>query len=220
MRTGFKIFVIGISFFVLSSSIFANDNLNTAAEANYLTAIEKEIVFEINRFRSNPSRYATEHLVPLTKFYEKKVFHYPNDKPIMTQEGVRALKECIRELKDASPLPLVYPSRGLARAAADHVKDQGKSGKTGHRGGDRSSSKDRIERYGKWDISIAENISYGGMSPRQILIFLLVDDGVQDRGHRKTLLNPDFKIVGVSFGSHPVFETMCVMDFAGSFAEN
>ena len=219
MSTGFKIFIIGISFFAWKSSVFANDKLNTAAEANYLTAIEKEIVFEINRFRSSPSEYATEYLVPLTKFYEKKIFHYPNDKPIMTQEGVRALKECIRDLKDASPLPLVYPSKGLTRAAKDHVKDQEKSGNTGHRGSDRSSSKDRIERYGKWDISIAENISYGGMSPRQILIFLLIDDGVRNRGHRKTLLNPDFKTVGVSFGSHPVYETMCVMDFAGSFTE-
>ena len=212
--------LIFISTICLVSAGNANSNdLNTAANVTYLTAIEKEIVHEINRFRSNPPAYAEEYLVPLTKYYDRKVFHYPNDKPIVTKEGVRALKECIRILKDASPLPIIYPSRGLTRAANDHVKDQGKTGKTGHKGGDYSSSKDRIERYGNWNISIGENISYGGVTPRQILIFLLIDDGVHDRGHRKTLLNQDFKAVGVAFVKHPVYETMCVMDFAGSYKE-
>lgn len=218
MKVWIVLLFIGIACLV-SAGNSKNDELNTAANVNYLTAIEKEIVYEINRFRSNPSEYSVEYLVPLTEYYDKKVFHYPNDKPIVTKEGVRALKECIRNLRDASPLPIIYPSLGLTRAANDHVKDQGKSGKTGHKGGDYSSSKDRIERYGNWNISIAENISYGGVTPRQILIFLLIDDGVRDRGHRKTLLNPDFKTVGVAFGKHPVYETMCVMDFAGAFTE-
>lgn len=220
MRIGITIILCCIAIGVLGNTPEITDNLNTAANAKYLTPIEKEIVYEINLFRSNPSKYAKEVLVPLTQYYERKVLHYPNDKPLKTKEGVHALKECIRDLKNVSPLPLLYPSHGLTKAANDHVKDQGRSGKTGHNGGDRSSSKDRIERYGKWNVTIAENISYGGVTPRQILIFLLIDDGVSDRGHRKSLLNPDFKTVGVSFGSHPTYETMCVMDFAGSFIEH
>ena len=219
MRVKVTIFLCCMAILGLGNTPETNDNLNTAVNAKYLTPIEKEIIYEINLFRSDPSKYTKEYLVPLTQYYEKKVLHYPGDKPLMTNEGVSALKECIRDLKSASPLPLLFPSRGLTRAANDHAKDQGKSGKTGHSGGDRSSSKDRIERYGKWNVTIAENISYGGITPRQILIFLLIDDGVRDRGHRKTLLNPDFKIVGVSFGKHPVYETMCVMDFAGSYTE-
>ena len=73
--------------------------------------------------------------------------HFPNDKPLMTKEGVKAVNECVRELKKANPIPLVYPNPGLSKAAKDHVIDQSKSGKTGHYGSDRSNSKKRIELY-------------------------------------------------------------------------
>ncbi len=213
--------VIFISVYFLS---FATDpkiaiNLNTAENAGYLSPIEKEIVYEINLFRSNPADYAEKYIAPLAKNYKGKLLYYPNDKPILTKEGVQAIYECARELKKATPVSILYPNPALTKAAVDHVKDQSKTGKTGHFGKDRSSSKERIERYGKWNVRIAENIAYGGNTARQIMIYLLVDDGVSDRGHRKNFLHPDFKLVGVATGSHPFYNNMCVMDFAGGMTE-
>jgi uncharacterized protein YkwD len=196
-----------------------SDNLNTAANANYLSPIEKEIIYEINLFRSNPAEYAEKYIAPLAGRYKGKLLHFPNDKPLMTKEGVKALNECVRDLKTASPVPVLYPNQGLSKAAKDHVKDQSKTGKTGHYGSDRSDSKTRIERYGTWKVRIAENIAYGGISARQVVIYLLVDDGVAGRGHRKNLLQSDFKTIGVAAGNHPVFGKMYVMDFAGSFID-
>jgi hypothetical protein len=191
--------------------------LNTAANANYLTTLEKKIIFETNKLRSNPAKYAEEYIEPLAKNYKRKLLYYPGDKPLMTREGVSALHECVRALKKQSALPVMYPSAGLSKAAEDHVKDQSRSGKTGHTGGDRSTSRQRIERYGDWNIRIAENIAYGGISARQIVIYLLIDDSVKSRGHRKNFLHPDFKVVGVATGPHPTYRSMTVMDFAGSF---
>ncbi len=200
----------------ISEKNFGNDeNLNTAANASYLSPIEKEVIHEINLFRSNPAQYAENYIAPLASHYEADILHYPGDKSIRTQEGVRALHECVAVLKKANPLPLMYPSKALTRAANDHQSDQSKTGKTGHIGKDRSGMKERIERYGKWQTRIAENIAYGNSSARQVIIFLLIDDGVQSRGHRDNLLHPAFKTIGVAFGKHPVYETMCVMDFAG-----
>lgn len=196
-----------------------SNNLNTAANAGYLSSVEKEIIYEINLFRSNPAEYAEKYISPLAKLYKGKLLYYPNDKPLLTKEGVRALNECVRELKKAKPIPIVYPSEGLTKAATDHVKDQSKTGKTGHYGKDRSDSRRRMERYGDWQIRIGENIAYGGISSRQIIIYLLIDDGVYDRGHRKNFLRPEFTTVGVSTGKHPEYNTMCVMDFAGSFID-
>jgi len=193
--------------------------LNTAATVKYLSPLEKEVIYEINLFRSDPADYVQKYIAPLAKYYDRKILHYPGDQFIRTSEGVKALNECVRELRKSSPKPILNPDETLSKSASDHQRDQQKSGRTGHTGSDRSDLQQRIERYGQWQTRIGENIAYGNSSARQIVIFLLIDDGVRDRGHRATLLNPDFKLVGVACGSHPVYETMCVMDFAGGIWE-
>lgn len=194
--------------------------LNTAARAGYLSPAEKEVIFEINKLRANPKQYAETSLVPLVAGYQGKKLYIPGEVPILTQEGVSALHDCIRELKRAAPQPPLYPDYGLTLAARDHVSDQSRTGKTGHTGSDRSSSRTRIERYGSWQFAIAENIFYGESDARLVVIHLLIDDGVPGRGHRKNFLSSDFRLVGVAFGKHPKYKNMCVMDFAGSFQQS
>jgi uncharacterized protein YkwD len=41
---------------------------------------------------------------------------------------------------------------------------------------------------------------------------------VRDRGHRKTLLNPAFRKVGVACAPHR-YGKVCVLDFAAGFKE-
>ncbi|MBT3383169.1 MAG: CAP domain-containing protein [Prolixibacteraceae bacterium] len=220
MRLQVTLFFIFSIHLAYSTNFETIDILNTAANASYLSTLEKEVIYEINLLRTNPAKYAINYIAPLANNYKSKMLYYPGDKPLKTREGVRALNECVRELKRAKRLPLVYPNLGLTKAAEDHVNDQSKSGRTGHRGGDRSDVRERIERYGDWNIRIAENIAYGGLSARQIIIYLLIDDGIRDRGHRKTFLHPDYKTVGVAVGTHPGYKSMWVMDFAGSFTDN
>ena len=219
LTVGMQLGMMGVEKQHSPKTVSYDSPLNTAADVNYLSPLEKEIIFEINKLRSNPATYADESIAPLAKNYQRNLLYYPGDKPLRTREGVSALRECVRELKRHQPLPLVYPSKGLTRAAEDHVKDQSRTGKVGHNGSDRSNSKIRIERYGQWKVRIAENIAYGGITAKQIVIYLLIDDGVRDRGHRKTFLHPDFNEVGVAVGSHPEYGIMSVMDFAGVFVE-
>ena len=216
---------VTLIFITLTNLIFANDpnsagTLNTAANASYLSPLEKEIIFEINLFRSDPAKYAENYIEPLARNYQRNILYYPNDKPIMTHEGVKALQECVRELKKTTPKLILYPSEALTNAASDHCNDQSRTGKLGHVGNDNSNVKTRIERYGKWKVRIAENIAYGNTSARQVVIFLLIDDNVKNRGHRINLLHPDFRLIGVSTGTHPEYSTMCVMDFAGGMADD
>ncbi|MBW6536403.1 MAG: hypothetical protein K0B11_15445 [Mariniphaga sp.] len=221
-----KVTLLLILFFQVSLAIVPKNTthsgweihtLNTAAEAGYLSPLEKEIILEINKLRSDPARYAEDFIAPLAKKYVRRLLYYPGDQPLLTKEGVNALYECVRDLKRQQPLPIIYPSEGLTLAARDHVKDQSKTGRTGHQGSDRSTMRERVERYGTWEKRIAENIAYGGKTAQQIVIYLLIDDGVRDRGHRKNFLNPDFRMVGVATGSHTEYGLMSVMDFAGGF---
>ncbi len=223
MKAGTAILFISIFLFHQSSAQYRmdsgeKDNLNAEiSAADYLSPLEKEIIAEINILRANPANYAENQIAPLARHYNKKMLYYPGDKPLLTKEGVAALHECVRELKQQRPLPLIIPDKGLSMAARDHVKDQSKTGKTGHNGSDNSTMRNRIERYGSWNIRIGENIAYGGKNARQIIIYLLIDDGISHRGHRKNFLNPEFRKAGIAAGNHPGYGLMSVMDFAGEF---
>lgn len=206
-----------------SSRLSAHDSdwnfgaLNTASNVTFLNEFEKQVVLEMNKLRSDPARYAADYLEPLISCYNGFDFHYPGDLTLRTREGVAALKECILFLKKSQPVQILVPSDGLSRAAGDHANDQSKSGGTGHNGTDDSGLKERVERYGTWHVRIAENISYGDITPRQVVIYLLIDDGIPSRGHRNTFLQKDLKMVGVAEASHPYYKRMCVIDFAGEF---
>ncbi|MDX9882530.1 MAG: CAP domain-containing protein [Prolixibacteraceae bacterium] len=191
--------------------------LNTGLDAGYMSPTEKAVLFEINKVRNNPVRYADEYLEPMKTYYNGNKLAYPGQMPIITSEGRKALDECLRFLKNAGTVSPLQPDKGLFMAARDHVNDQQKNGGIGHFGKDSSKPVDRIERYGNWDVSAAENIAYGIDDARKVVISLLIDDGVPGRGHRTNLLNPSFTVVGISLGNHPDYGSVCVMDFAGAY---
>ena len=114
---------------------------------------------------------------------------------------------------------MVAYSEGLHAAAWDHVVDQGPTGQTGHVGANGSTFRERIERRGRQGSLIGEVINYGDETPRMTVIQLVIDDGVADRGHRRNLFNPDFKVAGAAIGPHRGYGTMVVVDLADQFSE-
>ncbi len=190
--------------------------LNTAIHTNYLNDNEKKVVLEINKLRADPNAYAIEYLVPMLKMYKGKMLYMPGNDPIITKEGIIALQDAIKALKKAKPAQPLYPDQRLTLSARDHQQEQSRTGQTGHRGSSGSTISDRIERYGKWDKKISENIFYGDPDARSVVLHLVIDDGVPSRGHRINFLDPELKYVGVSCGTHKKFRYMCVMNFAAS----
>jgi uncharacterized protein YkwD len=189
-----------------------------AEQPDYLSPLEKAIVREINAARTNPKGYALL-LERYKKYYEKKFLRLPGETPILTKEGVEVVIEAIRFLHSMKSVHPLTPSRGMSRGARDHVTDQGSSGSSQHRGSDGSQPWDRVSRYGTWERSIGENIAYGSGKARDIVLFLIIDDGVPGRGHRKNVFNPDFRVIGVAFGRHATYRTVCVITFAGGYRE-
>lgn len=185
---------------------------------DFLSDPEKEVISELNSARTNPAKFA-EYLIDFKRFYLGKYIHIARQNSIITKEGVTAVNEAIDFLKSIKPLKPLRVSKGLSLAAKSHAKDQSSKGTTGHRGSDSSSPMDRMNRYGEWKIKAAENLSYGPGNPRHIVIFLIIDDGVKNRGHRKNIFNANFNVVGVSINVHSRFGTMCVIDFAASYIE-
>jgi uncharacterized protein YkwD len=193
---------------------------NERVSAERLEALERELLDEMNRLRANPRKYA-EKLVALRPSYRKNLIMREGRPHILTQEGVPALDEAIEALSKAPPrLPRLAWSDGLARAARDHARDLDAHDALGHEGSDGSHVEHRIARHGKWQTMVAENISFGPTDAEDIVIGLLVDDGVPDRGHREVLLTRELFFAGVGCGPHPSYGTVCVIDYATAFRTN
>jgi uncharacterized protein YkwD len=151
--------------------------------------------------------------------FEGKVLARPGRPHLRTEEGPAAVRKAIAALRSRRRAPSLRWSKGLAAAAADHVRDQGPIGGLEHRGTDQSSPGGRANRHGRWVRGVAENIAYGENPAREVVIQLLVDDGVTDRGHRENLLNPGWGAAGVACGPHRRYRQMCVMDYAVRYLE-
>lgn len=190
----------------------------TALNRDHFAGLEAEITDETNLLRSNPSAYA-DLLAELRQYYSGNLLRLPNQLPIETQEGVAALDEAIAELRQTAPLPILTASRSLSQGARDHVRDQRKTGRTGHYGSDGSDPFVRLDRYGDRIGLAGENISYSPINngARWHIMQLLIDDGVLDRGHRRALLNTEYRLTGAACGRHPDFREICVMTYAAGF---
>jgi uncharacterized protein YkwD len=60
---------------------------------------------------------------------------------------------------------------------------------------------------------VGENISYGMTTGRDVVLKLLVDDGVLDRRHRTKIFNADFKLIGSFSSPHNELGTMTCVDY-------
>ncbi len=175
-------------------------------------ALHGRIAAEVNAARADPAAYARKARALRTLFRGDRL-ERPGRIALVTREGVAAVDEAVDFLERQTPLPALRASPQVDRAARDHAADQGRTGEVGHAGGDGSSPSDRMRRYARWTAT-GEAIAYGSGDAEEVVLQLIVDDGVPDRGHRRILFNPDYTLIGVACGPHRVWRQVCVLDFA------
>ena len=188
-----------------------------AFAASHMTALASDVsssavVREMNLARQNPSAYAV-YLEDMRSSFNGRYIVLPGKTKIYTREGLGAVNDAIRFLYSAKSLPPLALSEGMSRAAADHCAAQA-GGATGH-----GNTARRINRHGRWAGSWGENISYGKTSARDIVIALIVDDGLPARKHRANIFAAKFNYAGAAYGSHARYGSMCAIDFAGAYLE-
>jgi len=194
--------------------------LDTAANVNYLTRLEKDVILEMNKVRTNPKKYAEMYIKPLLGYFNGNYYSVPGQITIVTEEGASAVNACIAALNRASSVGILTPERGLSLAAKDHAVDQSRTGQTGHNGSNNSTPETRIRRYGSFSGSwtLGENIAYGDTSGKDIVCSLLIDDGVPSRGHRTNIMNKDFTQTGVGYEMHAQYRTSCTITYANGYS--
>ncbi len=213
MKAGFIILInlISITLYAQDESQWDIAKLNTGQAASYLSSLEKEVLLELNKARSDPKLYVSLYIEPMLRYFDGKLDTRNN---IETNEGVKAVKDCIAQLKRTAKMDLLLADQELSKAALRHTSQQSKTRETGHDSPNGETFEYRLRKVNF--LSTGECISYGEDEARGIVISLLVDDGVPSRGHRKIILDPKFSAVGISAGKHVVYSAMCTLDFGGS----
>jgi uncharacterized protein YkwD len=178
------------------------EKANTADEFDYYSEEEKKVVFFMNIARLDG-----------TLFAETILDEYVKANNIENNSYLKSLYRDLKKVKDLTPL---IPEEDLTSIAQGHAVESGKTGHTGHK----NFSK-RFEPFmGSVYTNVAENCSYGYSTAVDIVITLLIDDGIKNLGHRKNILNPEFNSVGVAIRGHKTYRYNCVIDFGKKSRSN
>ena len=178
-----------------------------------------EVFAEQNLARTKPREYA-QKLKKYLGYFKGTTMYFPgNPVGLMTNEGPAGYLTAIAFLEAQGSFSPLKLSEGLCKAANDHAKDLARNNLTGHTGSDGSSMTDRMDRYGQWQSNCGENCSFGCASAEEILIQLIVDDGLTSRGHRTNIFSPNFNVTGIAYAPHQGMQHCCVLDYAGGFVD-
>jgi hypothetical protein len=154
------------------------------------TALEPEILLEINRVRTNPQGYAG-WLEEQRRYYDGIWLKLPGEKPIRTNRGLQALEEAIAVLKTQQPLPPLDISEQTAATATS-----------------------KLENFAT--ANNIQNISYGRVTAKGIVMSIVVDDLFPDRRRRNNLLSPDAANTGVVCKPDPRYAKVCAIAYSDS----
>jgi len=133
----------------------------------------------------------------------------------MTTEGAPAFEEAAKVLDNLDSMdPLKYSS-GLTHVAHDALLDIQKLEDLDKLG--ELSIETYFEKHGEVIGHFAQAVDFGSSIPELVVINLLVDDGDKNRGNRANIINSKYKLIGVSTGSHSVYNNCTVLMYARHF---
>lgn len=155
-------------------------------------AIENQVHAWINNVRRNP-RILIPHLQrQILRFHGKKMTLAPGFLHA-TKQGKRAWIEAIHFLMRQKPMQGLNRHFGLDLISRDHCSYLKRVNRVGHIGEHGSRLRDRFQKYLIYDHGkIGENIAQEFVKVRrnwglETVLSLIIDDGVYNRGHRKSL---------------------------------
>ncbi len=167
---------------------------NTAANANYMTGAEKEVIYILNLLRTYPALFAK---TVLSKY------------PEVSGQGYLATDSfyyisLITALQKQQPLNILYPDNNCFISAKCHAYNSGITNYVGH---ERKAKDCREKKY-----YYGECCDYGHKEPLDIVLSLLIDEGIPSLGHRMVCLT-NFTKIGVSIQPHVRYGVNAVLDF-------
>jgi len=71
------------------------------------------------------------------------------------------------------------------------------------------------------NVEVHENLSFGKfVTPMEVVLNLVIDDGVKSRTNRKTLFLKDIDKIGIGFSKHSVYDYCYVINYCENYEED
>lgn len=159
-----------------------------------LSQESKDFFYWVNYCRSSPEKFWDSVVQPVLKAF-----------PALKGPDSESL---YKDLLKAGPLSMFKLNSSLVNTAQAHALDQArKSRQLGHNSSDGTSFGIRMKNAGIKRCA-NENIALASQGTILAVLLLYLDIGVQDKGHRKSLLDPNLKENGIGsapYGKDQVF---------------
>jgi hypothetical protein len=173
---------------------------NSFASYDMLSKEEKEILYWTNYSRKDPIRFWDSVMVPILTVF-----------PQLRGKFASSLKI---DLEASGPLPLFGLNDTLNSTAKGHALDIGmKTASISHTSTNGTRFAERLQNAGVRNCG-SENMSLGSGDILMSIAMLYLDYGLEDLGHRKTLLNKEYIYIGVGATSYGNNQLFFVQDFA------
>ena len=154
------------------------------------SALEQDVLKEINRARTNPQEYAA-WLESLKPYYDGNTLKLPGEREIRTNRGLKVLEEAISFVKEQSPLSPLTTSEDLTSTAGEKLTNF-------------------VSNKRNRDLT---NISYGKVTPEAIVMQLVVDERYRDRRHRLAIFNRNYRLTGVVCQEDRRYRQVCAIAY-------
>ena len=167
-----------------------------------MSEFNEELLAEINALRTNPRKYA-RNISKYINYFKGNLLCLPGSNAgIQTEEGPEAYQEAVDFLSKQSRIEALKPSKGLCRIAQDFISAVQKPDSNDLENID---MEEIINKYGSFSGSFSRAMDFGGETPEQAVINLIVSDGDKSRGQRESLLSTEIKRIGVANGEHKTY---------------
>ena len=150
-------------------------------------SFERDLLRELNELRRDPKGYSFK-VQKYKDYFEGNILKIPGAQAgIKTEEGPAAYDEAINFLKNAPAADEMTPSKGLFYIASDFLgMVQKETDPNNLKNVDMDSI---ISRHGNFVGNFSRSMEFGGATPEQVIVNLVVSDGDKTRGQRDALLN-------------------------------
>jgi hypothetical protein len=128
----------------------------------YLSALENDIIREINRCRMDPPTVAHQMQTQRIPHFNGADLTLPNGKTLRTREGALSVQDAIAALNNQRNGRPVLPSEGISSAARDSLRAAAATGSSN------SDTLNRLNQFGDPDGHVMEMLGFGDATAQYI----------------------------------------------------